>query len=180
MKVTNVLLIILLFILVTSCSAEIKGSVMDAETGKPVEGAIVLVEWTRTKGLGLTYTKSAKVIEAISDGNGIFRVSKSLNPLNDPPDITIYKKGYIAWNNKFIFPDYAKRTNFTWQDGYVFKIDKFKDSYSYIKHQSFIDGAIHVGLSTEKKQLFLEAYNDGEGQYVARERRHKDMIRNKK
>ena len=161
--------------------AGINGTVVDNDTGKPIEGAIVLVEWTKTKGVpGMTHTESYKVVEKVTNNVGKFTISGVLNPLVSRPNITVYKKGYVAWNNKFIFPDYAKRTDFAWQKSYVFKLAKFKDNYSYIKHQSFIKGAIHVGLSRENKQQFLRVYNDGEQQLVIMERRRRDKMRNNK
>ena len=59
MKFITPCLAILLVFMVTNCSAEITGTVVDAETGKPIEGAVVLVEWTMTKGVpGMSHTES--------------------------------------------------------------------------------------------------------------------------
>ena len=121
MKVRLYALIIFLLFGTIGCYATITGTVVDPETGEPIEGAIVLVEWTKTKGFGLTYTESYKVIEAITDKEGKATVSGIFNPMVNPPDITIYKKGHVAWNNKFIFPNYKKRKDFKWQSEYVFK-----------------------------------------------------------
>jgi hypothetical protein len=48
------------------------GTVQDAETGAPIEGAVVFVEWTKTKGLpGLTSTKVYKIVEVETDKDGV-------------------------------------------------------------------------------------------------------------
>ena len=105
-------IVLALIFLTAGCYGEITGTVIDAETGQPIEGAVVLVEWTVTKGLGLTYTQSYQVIEVVTDKDGKATVSGVFNPFVNPPHVTIYKKGYVAWNNEYIFPDYKKRTDF--------------------------------------------------------------------
>jgi len=158
----------------TGCYAEITGKVIDAETGLPIEGAIVLVEWTVTKGLpGMTYHESYKVAEIVTDNEGKVTISGVSNLLINPPDVTVYKNGYVAWNSNFIFPGYKKRADFKWQNGAVFKLEKFKAQYSFIEHQSFIGEAAHIGLSPDKKQLFLRVYNEGERDKVIKERQRR-------
>lgn len=141
MKTKQIILAVAILFLTSSCYAEMTGTVVDAETGKPIEGAVMLVVWTKTKGLGLTYTETYKVIEVVTDKAGQLKVSKVYNPFVNPPYITIYKKGYVAWNNKFIFPDYRKREDFKWQRGYVFKMERFKNEYTYSDHVSFMGTA---------------------------------------
>jgi hypothetical protein len=179
MRSIKIIVTVFLLLSLVGCYGPITGIVVDAETGKPIKEAVVLVEWTSTKGIGLTHTGSYKVVEIATNKEGMFTVSGVLNPFVNPPNVTVYKKGYVAWNNKFIFPDYRKRNEFRWQDAYVFKLVKFKDAYSYIDHEIFIDGAVHVGLSSEKKQLFLKAYHDGEREKVMIERRKRDTRQTK-
>ncbi len=153
----------------------IKGSVIDAKTGRTIAGAIIIVEWTKTHGFGEHWTESFKVEEAVTDKDGKFTVT-GLNTRNvNQPDFTIYKKGYVAWNNKFIFPNYQKRTDFAWKDGQVFKLEQFLSSYSYLKHRSFIAGAANMGLADEKKKLFEKHYAEGENEEVQKEQREMDM-----
>lgn len=170
MQIKHILILVISILLFsTGCEAEISGTVVDAETGQPIEGAVVLVEWTVTKGLGLTYSESYKVIEVVTDKDGKVTISGVFNPFVNPPDVTIYKKGYAAWNNKFIFPSYEKRKDFKWENGYVFKLERFKDSYSYDKHMAFVTNAIHTNLETKDKQLFLKLYYEAELKKVREE-----------
>jgi len=155
MKLRYAILAILLLCLITGCEGPITGIVVDAETGKPIEGAVILVEWTIVKGLpGLTHTESYKVVEVVTDKDGKASITGVANPLVDPPRVTVYKKGFVAWNNEFIFPDWKKRTDFKWLNNYVFKLEKFRPDYSYDKHQDFVSFSISVGASAQKKQMF--------------------------
>lgn len=149
--------VLFLSVSITGCYASMSGTVVDAETGKPIEGAVVLVEWTYTSGkwMGLRSTSSYKVVETITDKEGKFKVSDVLNPFVDPPHVTIYKKGYVAWNNEYIFPDYKKREDFQWRSGYVFRLEHFKPEYKYANHTFFIHTAIRLGLG--EKKLIINA-----------------------
>ena len=172
MSIKKKLLLLLLGLSLIGCDREFEGKVIDAETDKPIEGAVVLVEWTATKGLpGLTHTESVKVIEAVTDKEGKFIITGALK---HTPHVTIYKKGYVAWNNKYIFPDYKKRTDFKLKNGQVFRLERFKSVYSFLAHQSFVERAIHVQLGTKSKDLFLTLYEDAEREKVLKERDKKE------
>ncbi len=151
----------ILTLLPSGCYGEITSTVVDSETGKPIEGAVVLVEWTITKGLpGMSYTESYKVIETITDENGRFTISEWVyNPLVNKPTLTVYKKGYVAWNSEFIFPNYERRKDFKYKEGVIIKLEQFKVGYSYDAHVSFIETAINLTLAYEKKKKMREAFN---------------------
>jgi len=107
MKKGAILSLFFLILSVSGCSASskgISGTVVDAENGKPIEGAVVLVEWTRKTGIGDKHTVSVKVVEKVTDKEGNFKVYGSIDPFVDPPTIVIYKKDYVAWRNDFVFP----------------------------------------------------------------------------
>ena len=158
MKIKYIILAIIFLFFMTGCEGEITGIVVDAETGQPIEGAVILVEWTTQHGFGLTYTESYKVVEVVTDKNGKASIEGVSSPFVGTPRVTIYKQGYIAWNNEFIFPDWKKRTDFKWENNYVFKLEKFKPQYSYAKHISFIREAHNFGMASEEKQLIRKAY----------------------
>ena len=160
MKVRQIFLAILLSLfIVTGCEGTITGVVVDAETGQPIEGAVILVEWTQAKGLpGMSYTESYKVVEVVTDEEGKASLEGVANPFVSSPRVTVYKKGYVAWNNEFIFPDWKKRTDFKWENNYVFKLEKFKPKYSYRKHLSFIRASIASFDEGNKKQKMKNAY----------------------
>lgn len=153
----NCLLLVVTFLLVfatTDCYADISGTVIDTETGKPIEGAVVFMEWTKTKGLGLTYTETYKIIEKLTDKEGNFKVSRVLNPFVNPPTIVIYKKGYVAWRNDIIFPDYKKREDFQWGIPLFFRLESFKKTYSHSQHLFFFQSDINLNTSSKLYQAY--------------------------
>lgn len=157
-RFTSTLLVLSIFL--TSCYGEMSGTVIDAETGKHIEGAVILVEWTYTSGkwIGLRTTSSYKVVEVITDKEGKFKVSGVLNPLIDSPRVTIYKKGYVAWNNEYIFPDYKRREDFKLTNGISIKLKLFDEQkYTYNDHIMFIHGSINYGLPGSDKKIIERA-----------------------
>jgi len=149
------LLITLMLVLVTGCYGPINGTVVDADTNAPIEGAVVMVEWTKTHGIGNYSTESYKVAETLSDKDGKFTLPGCYRPFLTEPDVTVYKKGYVAWSSRSVFPDRRKRTDFKWGDG-VFKLEVFKKGYSYIDHTNFIRASINSSINIEaKKNIYI-------------------------
>jgi hypothetical protein len=154
---TAIAALLVAFSATTSFVKSISGTVVDAETGKPVEGAAVLVEWTRREGIGDYHTVSVRVAETVTDKAGMFTAFGPLHPFVDPPDVTIYKKGYVAWNNKRIFPDYRNRQKMEYLKLSI-KLEHFIGLYSYDQHVSFILTCTNAALASNKKRKFEAAY----------------------
>lgn len=154
MKIRHIILFLVMTLMATACYAEVSGKVIDAETGEPVEGAVVFVEWTITKGLpGVSYHETYKIIEEITRKEGKILIPAILNPAVGDPQILIYKPGYVGWRNDFIFPNWKRRTDFKYQTGMVMKMEKFKDEFSHKEHLEFIEYGVHL-YRAEKRQLY--------------------------
>ena len=135
--------VVFLVFLLTSCTGEyagdFSGTVIDAETGKPIEGAFVIVQWTEIKGWpGLSHHKHYKTVDVETGKGGKFLVSgvKKLNI--DDPKIIIFKEGYVAWRNDFIFPNWEMRKDFKYGKGVIVNLEHYKKEYSRSEHHSFM------------------------------------------
>ncbi len=93
------MLLIPLVLILTGCYPGITGKVVDAETGKPIRGALVLAQWTQGHGLGFTYHTVYKTIETETNAEGAFSLSGVYRPLIDPPRMLIFSQGYVPWRN---------------------------------------------------------------------------------
>ncbi len=120
--------------------------VVDAKTGEPIEGAVLLAQWTTTTCVYECSSTNYKVVEKVSDENGRMTVPGVSKVGVDAPSVVVYKKGYVAWQHDYIFPDYKKRTDFRWRDGYVFELELFKPEYSRGDHVSFITSGYSSGV----------------------------------
>ena len=162
MKLKIIYLVFLCFFL-SGCGyyRTITGTVVDAETMKPIESAVVMVEWTKQVGFGEYHTESVKVIEAVTDKNGRVTIEGLFNPFVDPPDLAIYKPGYVTWSNRAIFPIHKMREDFSW-GSQTFKLERFKQEYSYIDHGAFFDSAINSTININSKKLIRKTFDDSE------------------
>lgn len=156
----------------------LSGKVVDEESGKPIEGAVVLGAWTHTVRFGLEGFRGYKTEDAVTGKNGRFFIWGVWNPLInrwlplvDSADLVVYKRGYVAWNNVSIFKN-GPRTDFEWKNGLVVKMEKWKDEYSFIQHESFISGHTFPAMT-----LRFAAAMDWETDFRVRER---DQNRNEK
>jgi hypothetical protein len=150
-------LLLLLFLIVLAgpgCSREYRGQVLDAETGKPIAGAIVLGVWIGSGGMpGLSHSTLEGVREAETDAEGRF-VLERVWGLFHREYITVYKFGYIGWSNVML-PSLANR-----EDQRVppeIRLQRFPPGGSHSDHMRFIDLATSSSLSAGSWVKFREA-----------------------
>lgn len=134
----------------------VKGQVVDAETGKTIEGAAVAIKWYEYK-FGPPYASGynkIEVAEDLSDAEGYFQLPKYTFKRHY---MGVYKTGYICWNSERIFhPDrifyktrFEKRKDHKFKNGIVVKLAPFKDTYPRDKHARFtVDTSIEISTST--------------------------------
>jgi hypothetical protein len=124
----------------------IRSQVVDAQTGQPVQGAVVLGVWTKGAGLpGLSHTELVGVREAETDADGRFELEQVRRWLLDEKSITVYKFGYVAWSNQFIFPSFQRREDTRVPD--TIRLDPFPFGGNHQDHMSFVRMATSSSLS---------------------------------
>ena len=138
----------------SGCYLPLGGRVIDAETQQPIEGAVVLVQWTTTHGFGFTYSTAYKIAETETNEKGEFTLPGAYNPFVDNPELVIYKQGYVGWRNDSVYiakqnekgkieSRAARRTDYdVWVHGYVYKLERFKEGYSRSIHYLFLSGGL--------------------------------------
>lgn len=142
------LFIALLFMLSTHACAlvryDVKGRVVDAETGKPIEGAAVTNLWyhyelmPRCLGLASGY-KAIANYDTVTDADGYFTTTKHV--LFYESDLGVYKEGYVGWSDDYIFNpagNNIKRENFNLESGMLIKLEPFKKHYPRVEHAKFV------------------------------------------
>lgn len=128
-------------------SYKVKGRVLDAETGSPIEGAAVAVRWlcyTNPPGGLPTTTEDYGTTQTLSNVEGYFEVPKY--PLAHHL-MAVYKKGYICWSSEYLFNPlgktnkeiYKPRIGHKVEDGMKIELEPFKEGYSRLEHALFVD-----------------------------------------
>ena len=145
----------------TACAARvgpITAQVLDAQTNQPIPGAIVLGVWT-TKGEGIfgahAPTKLVGVQEVETDAQGRFTLERPGWVGEDDESITVYKFGFVAWSNLFLWPTSKRR-----EDSRVpaqILLEAFPGGGDRRKHISFISGATRGGDNSRDTPKFFQA-----------------------
>ncbi|MDH4162480.1 MAG: carboxypeptidase-like regulatory domain-containing protein [Nitrospirota bacterium] len=113
-------------------AARVSGKIVDAETGKPIEGAVIFAEWNISVSVGHSSSSVHKATETLSDKNGNFAIAGPMNCLVDSPNVVIYRKGYEVWINDTLFPSGERREEYgpMLVQGTTIRLDKFNPPYS--------------------------------------------------
>ena len=152
--------LMLIATLMSSCKwGGIKGTVVDAESGVPIEDAAVVITWIWSGGLG---PGSMQIRETTTDKNGLFVFTRDKKATSTPRHLVIYKYGYKSWTNKGVFDNNimigAEHPIFEWRSGQTYKMEKFPEGWSHLNHVRFIRdslGHVYSPLWFEKAQKEL-------------------------
>jgi hypothetical protein len=118
------------------------GRVIDAASGKPIEGAAVLGSWAYESGLGMAGPAASASVLVETDADGRYEVARLDNDLDprarlDRFTLVVYKRGYLAWRSDRRFEDLSARHDFA-QTGNLAKLDKLPGDVSHARHLRFV------------------------------------------
>lgn len=144
-----------LALLGTGCATgPIRSQVLDAQTRQPVPGAIVLGVWTKRVGYpGLASGQLVGVKEVEVDDQGRFTLERPEASFGEE-SVTVYKFGYVAWNNEEVFPSFERRQE-TKVPGQIL-LETFPKGGDHERHMRFIRDATISGLSARSWVKFRE------------------------
>ena len=173
-----VLLLLFITPLFASCGLHynIKGKVIDAKTGEPVEGAVVAINWIRYK-LGPPGLPASKerygTTEDLTDAQGVFTMPKY--PIGTH-FMGVYKTGYICWSSETIFNPQGKDGDEMfirrWErirNGMVVKLEPKTLNFPEVKHAFFVS-TVGDRLSSPKPKFNDATRKEGsiEMEYIRR------------
>jgi hypothetical protein len=152
-----------------------RAQVIDKETGKPIQGAVVFVRWERryTSFVGeMGGNEYHDSEEAVTDADGRFvigaRQTWTLNPLSEiyGPEFFIFKSGYGRWQFRG-FDDWglkdaivsAERTRAEWRrftaEGPVLELPPLKTK----EERRNVSGYMPLGVPAGRMPKYLEELN---------------------
>jgi hypothetical protein len=153
------LVTLLLFVLLASgCAASgpIRSQVLDAQTNQPIPGAVVLGVWTKRVGFpGLDHTETVAVRETEVDAQGNFELVQPGADYGEE-SVTIYRFGYVAWNNLYMFPRSERRPDV--RVPAAIRLERFPENGSHQRHVSFISGVTWGRDNPQATPRFWNAY----------------------
>jgi len=151
----------------------ISGTVVDADTGEPIEGAAVIATWVAAAGIGGGSYEGMN--EDLTNYAGVFNINGTMYGGTDF-NFAIYKYGYLAWshNTRMINSDGKRELvpGFEWKSGQTYRLEKFPPTWSHLNHTRFIEESVgHVPSPLIWKMM------QPEEKFAAEERRARDAER---
>lgn len=116
-----------------------RAQVLDARTGQPIPGAVVVGVWARLdESRPPFYGDVLGVQEVETDAAGRFVLEVPAALRIDLETVTVYKVGYVAWNNQYVFPDLQERR----EPGVPpqIRLEPFPPGQRHREHVRFIEG----------------------------------------
>jgi hypothetical protein len=139
------------------------GVVTDAETDRPIAGAVVAASWAFERGVGLVGPSGARDLVTETGVDGRYRIPG----LRDLPSgrstkvrrftLIVYKNGYVAWRSDRLFPGGEARHDFSQRDNRA-RLEKWRPALQHHRHLVFMGGgsAIKTAASWEVAAAVLE------------------------
>lgn len=143
--------------------------VIDDETGKPIDGAVALAVWRRHSSTARAWWEGGtdvvvRIEEAMSDSSGKVFIEDFWNWHlfeSDYPHLTIYKFGYVCWDQGNVYIDEfnaPRRTDFDKRNRTA-RMKKWPEGFSFIGHEKFVHTVTTSDYSEAPKHLFRNAFH---------------------
>jgi hypothetical protein len=166
-KYSSLMVFMLLFqvpCFLTGCATlKPTATVIDDETGKPIEGAVALAIWRENSTEAAAWFEGGKDIpvrieEVLTDKEGNIFIKGFWNwhlIEREYPRLTIYKFGYVCWDQKAVFglDGWGTRQDFNKENRKV-KLVKWPVGISSEEHFKFIRDVTNGDNYKAKDQLF--------------------------
>ena len=154
-------------------------TVVDTETGEPIEGAVAIAIWRKHSIIERAWWEGGtmvvvKIEEAVSDKDGNIYIDGFWGWYmsgNRYPRLTIYKPGYICWDQNNLYEG-GLRTDFD-KDHRIARMEKWPEGFSFVGHEGFIYSCTYGDYNNAPKQLFSKAIQT-EIPYRIKERAERD------
>lgn len=129
------------------------GRVVDADSDRPIAGALVAASWAFERGLGVNAPLAAEefVTQTGVDGRYVIprlkRLPTGLSTRVRRFTVIIYQRGYVGWRSDRRFPGRQPRRDFS-QQGNLVRLERWQESYAHGQHLLFVGGGPKVREAT--------------------------------
>jgi hypothetical protein len=143
------------------------GIVLDADTERPVAGAIVAGSWAFERGIGLQAPAGSREVVVESGVDGRYTIPRLIDVPGGASTrvrrftLIVYRRGHVAWRSDRRFPDRGMRHDFS-QQGNKVHLEKWQSGWKHAEHLVFLGGGpkVRAAAAWELQPAALEL--DGE------------------
>ena len=144
------------------------GKVIDADTERPVAGALVAASWAFERGIGVPGPAGAEEVVTQTGADGRYtipsldRLPTGLSARVRRFTLIVYQRGYVAWRSDRRFPGREARRDFS-QRGNVVRLERWQPNYTHAQHLLFMGGGpkIQEAAAWEAQQASLDLEGEG-------------------
>lgn len=142
-------------------------TVIDDETGNPIEGAVAIAIWRKTSLTEGAWFEGGKFVvtrleEGTSDSNGNIFINGFWNwhLFSLGPHLTIYKPGYVCWDQESIYiAEFHREARSDFDSGHrIARLKKWPEVFSFVGHDTFVGDVTHNDYTEAPKQLFNKSF----------------------
>jgi hypothetical protein len=125
------------------------GIVLDADSDRPVAGAVVAATWAFERGIGMQAPMEAQEIVVESGVDGRYSIPRLAEMPNGASTrlrrftLTVYRRGHVAWRSDRRFADRAPRRDFS-QRGCRVRLEKWQPTFRHAEHLVFLGGGAKI------------------------------------
>jgi hypothetical protein len=146
------------------------GMVSDADSERPIAGAVVAGSWAFERGIGAQGPMDAEEFVTQTGADGRYTIPRlSRLPTGASARVRrftliVYQRGYVAWRSDRRFPGRERRRDFSQRANRV-RLDKWQPTLSHGPHLLFLGGGakIREASSWEAEQAAVELEGEGAG-----------------
>jgi hypothetical protein len=151
------------------------GIVLDADSERPVSGALVAGSWAFERGIGFQAPLASQEVVVETGADGRYSIPR----LAELPSgwstrvrrftLVVYRRGYTGWRSDTRFPARQARRDFS-QRGNRVRLEKWQPTYQHAEHLVFLGGGTRVRTAAAWETQAAALELEGERALPGRER----------
>ncbi|MEO5767959.1 MAG: hypothetical protein ABIS92_06375, partial [Polyangia bacterium] len=144
------------------------GKVIDADSERPIAGALVVGSWAFERGIGVSGPLAAEEFVTQTGVDGRYaiprlrRLPTGLSTRVRRFTVIIYQRGYVGWRSDRRFVGRQARADFS-QRGNLVRLERWQASYAHGQHLLFLGGGpkVREAAAWEAQQAGLDLEAEG-------------------
>ncbi len=146
------------------------GKVVDADSERPIAGAIVAASWAFERGIGAAGPLDAEEVVTQTGADGRYTIARlSRLPTGMSArvrrfTIIVYRRGYVGWRSDRRFPGRQARRDFS-QRGNLVRLERWQPTFAHGQHLMFLGGGARLreAAAWEAEQAGLDLDGEASG-----------------
>ena len=147
------------------------GIVVDADSERPIAGAVVAASWAFERGVGFQAPLAAQEVVTETGVDGRYQIPRlealpaGLSTRVRRLTIIVYHRGHVGWRSDWRFPSRLPRRDFS-QRGNRVRLEKWQPTFAHAGHLVFLGGGARIRTASaweaQAAAMELEGERPGE------------------